>query len=337
MIKQEQIQRVTKHFTELSEQYTSVLKKLSEEELNQIPFLNSWSAAQVVNHITKANNHHFLFAKGRKPERFVDERVLEFKEILLNYELKMESPDFILPDTKYYSKEESIEGIQNAFKQLVIHLNSNELSLLVETNSPLGSITKWEIANFIVFHSQRHLHQLKQISKTLKNKSSMENQNYTSTIMVDKTPGEAFNAIQNFRGWWSEQIEGNTNQLNETFFYHYSDVHLCKIKLIETETNKKLVYQIIENHFSFTNDKSEWTNTKLIFAISSEGSQTKIQFTHEGLVPEYECYPICNESWGNYINKSLYNLITTGKGNPNPIKGDGFNKAIVEKWKLMKN
>ena len=165
----------------------------------------------------------------------------------------------------------------------------------------------------------------------------MENQNYTTTIIVEQSPIEVFNAIQNFRGWWSEQIEGNTNQLNETFFYHYSDVHMTKIKLIESVPNKKLVYLIVENHFSFTNNKSEWTNTKLIFDITMERNQTKIQFTHEGLVPEYECYHICNESWANYINKSLYNLIIIGKGNPNPIEGDGFNKSIVEKWKLKKN
>lgn len=165
----------------------------------------------------------------------------------------------------------------------------------------------------------------------------MENQNYTTSIMVKKNPSEVFKAIQNFRGWWSEQIEGNTDQLNETFFYHYSDVHMTKIKLIESVPNKKLIYLIVENHFSFTNDTSEWTNTKLIFDISTEGNHTKVHFTHEGLVPEYECYHICNESWTNYIDNSLFNLITKGKGNPNPIEGDGFNKAIVEKWKLKKN
>jgi hypothetical protein len=31
--------------------------------------------------------------------------------------------------------------------------------------------------------------------------------------MVDQTPEEVFNAINNPRGWWSEEIEGNTNKL----------------------------------------------------------------------------------------------------------------------------
>ena len=162
----------------------------------------------------------------------------------------------------------------------------------------------------------------------------MTTQDYSATILVKQTPSSAFNAIKNFRAWWSEQIEGETDKLNEVFFYHYKDVHLCKIKLIELVPYEKLVYQVMGNQFSFTKDKSEWINTKFIFEISAEGSETKVIFTHEGLVPEYECYEICYDSWGNYIKKSLYNLITIGKGQPNPKDSDGFDTEVVKKWKL---
>jgi len=162
----------------------------------------------------------------------------------------------------------------------------------------------------------------------------MKNKNYTASIVVAQNPANVFNTIQNFRAWWSEEIEGETDQLNAIFFYHYKDVHLCKIKLIEKVPNEKLVYQVLDNHFSFTQDKSEWTDTKLIFEVTTEAGKTKVQFTHDGLVPTYECYEICFDSWSNYIKKSLFNLITTGKGEPNPKEGEGFNAEIVERWKL---
>jgi hypothetical protein len=136
--------------------------------------------------------------------------------------------------------------------------------------------------------------------------------NFTATIFVDQDTETVFNAIQNFRAWWSEEIEGDTDKLNEEFFYHYKDIHLCKIKLIEVEPNKKLVYKVIENEFNFIKDKREWVDTQLIFVITKENGQTKLQFTHEGLVPEYECYNVCNEAWSGYIKNSLYKLITTG-------------------------
>jgi hypothetical protein len=70
------------------------------------------------------------------------------------------------------------------------------------------------------------------------------------------------------------------------------------------------------------------------FEINKKGKQTELVFTHIGLVPDYECFNICSEGWANYIDGSLKNLITTGKGQPNPKEGKGFNAQIVEKWNL---
>ncbi|RYE18684.1 MAG: SRPBCC domain-containing protein [Sphingobacteriales bacterium] len=162
----------------------------------------------------------------------------------------------------------------------------------------------------------------------------METQDYTATILVDQDPKTAFKAIKNFHAWWSEEIEGETDKLNKEFFYHYKDVHLCKLKLVELVPDKKLVYQVLDNQFSFIEDKSEWVGTKLIFDIAAEGGKTKVTFTHKGLVPQYECYKVCNDGWNNYIKTSLYNLIATGKGNPNPKDADGFNAELADKWKI---
>ncbi|MCV9928854.1 SRPBCC domain-containing protein [Flavobacterium sp. LS1R49] len=146
----------------------------------------------------------------------------------------------------------------------------------------------------------------------------MDNQDFTTIILVDQNPKEVFDAINNVRGWWSEEIEGDTNKLGDVFTYHYKDVHICKAKLIEVVPNKRVVWDVLENYFSFTEDKSEWIGTQVIFEIHTKGNKTEIRFTHHGLVPDYECYDICFNAWTNYINSSLYNLITTGKGTPNP-------------------
>ena len=159
------------------------------------------------------------------------------------------------------------------------------------------------------------------------------NKNYTTTIVVDKDNTEVFTSIKNFRAWWSEEIEGDTDKLGETFFYHYKDVHLCKIKLIEMIADKKLVYLVIDNEFNFTKDKTEWVNTKLIFDLANENGKTKMVFTHEGLIPANECYNICNDAWTSYIQGSLKNLIETGTGKPNGKEG-GLNAELVEKWGL---
>ncbi len=164
----------------------------------------------------------------------------------------------------------------------------------------------------------------------------METINFSSTILVDKTPLEAFNAITNIKAWWSESIEGGTEKLNDEFIYHYKDIHYCKMKLVELVPNQRLVWLVLDNYFNFIKDNSEWVGSKLAFDITPKGDKTEIKFTHEGLVPQYECYEICREAWTNYIQESLFHLITTGKGEPNASEDDGFNEELVKKWKLEK-
>ena len=145
----------------------------------------------------------------------------------------------------------------------------------------------------------------------------MNNQDFTTTILVDQTPDEVFKAINNPRAWWSEEIEGSTDKLNDEFNYQYEDVHSCKVKLTEVVPDKKVVWKILDNHFNFTKDKTEWIDTEVRFEISRQGDKTQLVFTHIGLVPEYECYDACHQGWTHYIQNSLKSLIQTGKGLPN--------------------
>lgn len=87
---------------------------------------------------------------------------------------------------------------------------------------------------------------------------------------------------------------------------------------------------MLENYFKFTKDKSEWVNTKVIFEIDQKDNKTQLRVTHDGLVPEYECYDICEKAWTQYIQQSLKDLINTGKGQPN-----GKDKAQTEDEKKL--
>jgi hypothetical protein len=145
----------------------------------------------------------------------------------------------------------------------------------------------------------------------------MSASDFTTTLLLDQKPKEVFNAVTNVRGWWSEEIDGGTENLNDEFTYQYEDVHKCKMKLIEVIPDKKLVWLVLDNYFKFTKDKSEWKGTNIIFEITQKDNKTQLRFTHLGLVPDYECFEICRDAWTNYIQHSLRNLIVTGKGQPN--------------------
>jgi uncharacterized protein YndB with AHSA1/START domain len=176
------------------------------------------------------------------------------------------------------------------------------------------------------------------ISDSLRNfisASSSKPQDFTRSFLVDNTPDEVFAAVTDVRGWWSENISGSTAKLGSEFKYHYQDVHLCKIRIIELVPGQKVVWLVLDNYFQFTKDKSEWRNTKIIFEIARAGRQTELRFTHQGLVPDYECYDVCNDAWTHFVCESLRGLITTGKGDPTQRDENEFNSQLLEKWQLQ--
>ena len=146
----------------------------------------------------------------------------------------------------------------------------------------------------------------------------MSDQSYTTTFLVDRTPEEAFAAITNVRGWWSGEVEGSADKLGDEFTYRYKDVHYSKQKLVEVVPGRKVVWLILDAWLSFAEDKSEWSGTRVIFEVSKHGDKTEVRFTHEGLVPQFECFDKCSNAWGFYVNGSLRSLMTTGNANPNP-------------------
>ncbi len=145
----------------------------------------------------------------------------------------------------------------------------------------------------------------------------MAAKDYTTSFTVDRPPEEVFDAINDVRGWWSGDITGSTDKLGAEFNYRYKDVHDTTQRITEFVPGKKVVWHVVDSHINFVKDKSEWNGTDVVFEIGQKDGRTELRFTHVGLVPAIECYGGCSGAWGFYINESLQNLITTGKGLPN--------------------
>ena len=162
----------------------------------------------------------------------------------------------------------------------------------------------------------------------------MSNKSFAVKVELKNTQEEVFKAINNVRGWWSEEVEGNTDHAGDVWYYHFKDVHRCTIKVVELVPGKRVVWEVLDNYFSFTEDKSEWIGNKIVFDITARGDKTELGFSQNGLVPHYECYVVCEEAWTNYITNSLRKLIETGQGSPNPKEGDGYNAELAEKHNI---
>jgi len=155
--------------------------------------------------------------------------------------------------------------------------------------------------------------------------TTMDHPSFTAAFTTDKSPDEAFAAINNVRGWWSEDIRGGTEKVGDIFNYRFRDIHRSTIKITASVPGMKVAWHVLDHYFSFTKDPTEWKGTNIIFEISKKDGRTEVRMTHVGLVPEDECYEVCSAGWTTYFNGSLRSLIATGKGQPNA--GEPMNES----------
>ncbi len=148
----------------------------------------------------------------------------------------------------------------------------------------------------------------------------MENSNFNMTFLVTQTPEEVFEAVKNVRGWWSEDLEGSSAEINDEFIYRHGSFHYSKHKLTEVIPCQKIVWLTLDSKLAFVEKQDEWNGTEMIFEISTDGDKTKLTITHLGLIPDFQCFEGCSKGWTHYLKNSLLPFITTGKGIPDPKK-----------------
>lgn len=148
------------------------------------------------------------------------------------------------------------------------------------------------------------------------NHKTMKNQDYNTSISVSASPREVFKNINQVTKWWTDDLEGSSQTLNDEFTVRFGDVHVSKQKLVELVPDKKVVWLVLDSNLNFIKDRQEWKNTIISFEIARQGNKTKIHFTHFGLLPQVECYNSCSRGWDYYIKGSLFKLLTEGKGTP---------------------
>src|SRR5581483_9707005 len=105
-----------------------------------------------------------------------------------------------------------------------------------------------------------------------------QNKDFTITLLVDSTPEQVFDAINNVQQWWSGENEGRTDRLGE-FVHRHGDMHRCTVKVTELVPGKKVHWHVVDNEFNFVKDKSEWKDTDIVFEIAKRGGKTELRFT----------------------------------------------------------
>jgi Activator of Hsp90 ATPase homolog 1-like protein len=142
----------------------------------------------------------------------------------------------------------------------------------------------------------------------------MKKNDFTNRISAEISASEAIKKISNVPEWWGVTVTGSSKNQDDTFTVKMSGDSYFNFTVAELIPGKRVVWLATDCNMPWYSDKKEWANTKLIFDLHENDGVTALQFTHQGLTPDVECYNDCASGWTHWIQTSLYSYLTNGKG-----------------------
>lgn len=136
---------------------------------NKVVANDSWTAGQIVEHVLLSAEKFDEVVHGEVEEtsRAFDKLKAQLKAILLSFETKLKSPDFIYPALKEYQPIDHTQRIQKVVQNLKEAVHNLDLTkTCVSFPLPgLGNLTRYEVIYFVIYHTERHLNQLDKIAQ----------------------------------------------------------------------------------------------------------------------------------------------------------------------------
>jgi hypothetical protein len=149
-------------------EFLQLVRSFDDEVINTIPPRGGWTVAQVAEHVTLSNHGMIEVLRRRAPvaNRSIDEGEARLKDIFLNFEKQLQSPDFIRPTREIYEPQIVIGALAASIEDIVSTASMTNPDEVAQ-HAIFGEISKFEIVRFVTFHTQRHSHQLKKIAASL--------------------------------------------------------------------------------------------------------------------------------------------------------------------------
>ena len=164
-------ERVLSEFYNITKEFLDSLSAFGETDMNRSPRTGSWTAAQVGRHLQKSYHGIAQLLNGPSVPTARDpgDRIGQIRSDFLNFERKMQSPDFVRPEDKSYDKKVLVDNLERTIAQIRDTASRLDLTETCTAFSlPVyGEMTRLEWIYFIVYHTQRHTRQLKTIAQTL--------------------------------------------------------------------------------------------------------------------------------------------------------------------------
>jgi len=158
-------------FEDTASNLLSTIALFNEQQINIVPPHGGWTAGQIAEHDFKSALQlvPVLTGADKPAERDPAEKVKMIKDLFLDFEAKFKSAPNILPSDGPHNKSELIELLQTVIIQVREIINSKDLyAISTDLVVPFfGELTRLEWLYLICYHTQKHIHQLKNVGQSL--------------------------------------------------------------------------------------------------------------------------------------------------------------------------
>jgi hypothetical protein len=166
-----QTENISAEIDKTIKDFVQLLSVMDDKTYNVVPFKDSWTTGQLAQHVLLSVSAftQLIYGPVKETERAPDLGIENLRKVFLNLDTKFKSPDFILPPAIDYIKEQQVNTLDEKRELL---LRASETLDLTQTCTTFemprsGFITRLEALHFVVYHTQRHTHQLRNIYHSL--------------------------------------------------------------------------------------------------------------------------------------------------------------------------
>ncbi|TCD26191.1 DinB family protein [Pedobacter psychrodurus] len=165
------MEKIIKEANETLSALENTLSKFNTAHVNAVPFKGSWTAGQLAEHMILSNSGFLQVINGpvTETDKPADLMVKEIRKDFLNFNVKYDSPKEIYPEDRTYNQPEllkSLKEIREGISNAVTGLDLTKTCTAYELPG-YGFLTRLEAIYFVIYHTQRHVHQLKNIYNEL--------------------------------------------------------------------------------------------------------------------------------------------------------------------------
>ena len=157
-------------FDQATDELIHLLSRFSKDQFNQSPYPGSWTAGQVGEHLFKTFQIVKLLQRQSDPiGRAPDQKVAAIREVMLDFETRRQAPDAVVPSSETLDKEVLMNSLGKRIAEFRSLIATTDLAEACPyfVLPQFGEFSKLEWVYFNLYHTQRHMEQLRKIADAL--------------------------------------------------------------------------------------------------------------------------------------------------------------------------